>query len=61
MKQGKYVTLAQLHHDLAEEHMRQNDFSVAFREYCRAIQTMLEVMQKQRQRQEVFQPVWDKG
>jgi len=51
----------QLHHDLAEEHMRQNDFPVAFREYCRAIQTMLEVMQKQRAREEVFQPVWDKG
>jgi protein phosphatase len=51
----------QHHHDLAEKHLKLNDFPVACREYCRAIQTMLEVMQKQRQREEVFQPVWDKG
>jgi protein phosphatase len=51
----------QHHHDLAEEHLQRNDYPVAFREYCRAIQTMLEVMQKQRQREEVFQPLWDKG
>jgi protein phosphatase len=51
----------QQHHDLAEEQVKLNDLPVAFREHCRAIQTLLEVMQKQRQREEVFQPVWDKG
>jgi serine/threonine protein phosphatase PrpC len=49
------------HHAVAEEREKVNDFPGAFREYCRAMQIMLAVTQKQRQREEMFQPVWDKG
>jgi protein phosphatase len=51
----------QQHHDLADKYLSQGDLPGAFREHCRAMQKLLEVVQRQRGREEVFQPVWDKG
>jgi protein phosphatase len=51
----------QNHHGLAEKHLSQNDLPAAFRESCRAIQILLSVFQRQRSREEVFQPLWDKA
>jgi protein phosphatase len=46
---------------LAEQHLVKNDLPAAFREACRAMQVLLGVFQRQRNREEMFQPLWDKG
>jgi protein phosphatase len=38
----------------------QNDVSGAFREYCRAMLPLTRALHDRRQKEEVFQPVWDK-
>jgi protein phosphatase len=50
-----------------EEHMaagesllQQNDLPGAFREYCRALLPLTRALNKQRQKEESFQPLWDK-
>jgi hypothetical protein len=51
----------QKHHDLADKFLNQGDLPASFRESCRAMQILLSVFQRQRSREETFQPVWDKG
>jgi protein phosphatase len=48
------------HHDLAERHLNEGDLADAFREYCRAMRPLTEALHRQRSKEEVFQPVWDK-
>jgi protein phosphatase len=45
---------------LAEQALTQNDLTTAFRELCRAIFPLTEVVHRQRHKEEVFQPLWDK-
>jgi protein phosphatase len=49
------------HQQLADRHLDQEDLSGAFAEYCRATHVLLEALHRQRNKEEVFQPVWDKG
>ncbi len=49
------------HHDLAEQHRNEGDLLEAFREYCRAIRPLTEALHRQRNKEESFQPVWDKS
>jgi len=51
----------QEHHNRADELMKQNDLSGAFREYCRAMLPLTRALHERRQKEEVFQPVWDKS
>jgi protein phosphatase len=53
--------LYQKHHDLAESLLGRGDVPGAFREYCRAMRTLTEALQKQRNKEESFMPVWDKS
>jgi protein phosphatase len=46
--------------ELAEKALSQGDLSTAFREQCRAMHVLLKTVNRQRQREEIFQPVWDK-
>ncbi|MCC6421650.1 MAG: serine/threonine-protein phosphatase [Gemmataceae bacterium] len=48
------------HRDLAERCMNDGELPDAFREYCRAMRPLTEALQRQRNKEEVFQPVWDK-
>ncbi len=48
------------HFESAGKHLAKNDFPAAFPELCRALQPLTEALAKQRQKQEVFKPVWDK-
>jgi protein phosphatase len=49
------------HHALAEGLLTQGDLEGAFREYCRAMRPLTEAVQRQRSKEEVFQPIWDKS
>ena len=49
------------HSALAERHLDAGALSEAFREYCLAMRPLSEAVQRQRQKEEVFQPVWDRG
>jgi len=49
------------HHALAEGHGNAGALTDAFREYCLAMRPLSEALQKQRHKEEVFQPVWDKA
>jgi protein phosphatase len=51
----------QQHHDLAEAHQGRSDLPETFREHCRALGVLTEAVLKQRNKEEVFQPVWDKA
>jgi hypothetical protein len=55
------LTTFQRHQELGEKLIADNDVSGAFREYCRAMRVLTEAMQRQQNKQEVFQPVWDKS
>jgi protein phosphatase len=44
----------------AEKALIQGDLPSAFREHCRAMHVLLRTFNSQRQKEEVFQPVWDK-
>jgi protein phosphatase len=48
------------HKRSAEELQRHGELPAAFREYCRAMLPLTLAMQRQRHKEEVFQPVWDK-
>ncbi len=48
------------HFDEAEQLLAKKDYPAAFREYCRAIPPLTEALGKHRQKEESFQPVWDK-
>jgi protein phosphatase len=43
------------------EYLAEDEPAPAFREYCRAVRLLAEALQRQRRREEVFQPVWDKA
>ena len=49
------------HFTLAQQHMNKGSLTDAYREYCRAMRPLSEALQRQRQKEEVFQPVWDKN
>jgi protein phosphatase len=51
----------QQHHDLAVKLLGNNDLTGAFREYCRAMRVLTEALERHRNKEEVFQPVWDKN
>jgi protein phosphatase len=48
------------HRSAAEVLLKQGDLSGAFREFCRAMLPLTRALQKQRGKEETFQPVWDK-
>jgi protein phosphatase len=52
--------LYQEHNAAAGELLQKGDLPGAFREYCRALLPLTRALQKQRNKEEVFQPVWDK-
>jgi hypothetical protein len=49
------------HHEQAQRFLNEGDRAGAFREYCRAMRPLTEAMHRQRNKEEVFQPVWDKA
>lgn len=52
--------LYQEHATKADELLQKNDIAGAFREYCRAMLPLTRALHERRQKEEVFQPVWDK-
>jgi len=48
------------HAAAAESLLQTGDLSGAFREYCRALMPLTRALNKQRNKEESFQPVWDK-
>ena len=48
------------HHGRAEERLRAGDRDEAFREYCRAMMPLSQALGRHRNKEEVFQPIWDK-
>jgi PPM family protein phosphatase len=52
---------AKRHHDLAERQLKAGVLADSFREYCLAMRPLSEAVQRQRHKEEVFQPVWDKS
>jgi serine/threonine protein phosphatase PrpC len=53
--------LFQEHHTAADELFARGDIPSAFREYCRAMLPLTRALHERRQKEEVFQPVWDKS
>lgn len=53
--------LFQEHYAAADDLLKQQDFTGAFREYCRAMLPLTHALNERRQKEEVFQPVWDKS
>jgi protein phosphatase len=49
------------HREQAERLLRGGDLPGAFREFCRAMLPLTETLQKYRQKEESFKPLWDKG
>jgi protein phosphatase len=47
--------------EFAQSLLNQGDPAAAFREYCRAMRLLLEALHRQRNKEEIFQPVWDKN
>jgi protein phosphatase len=50
----------QEHSAQGEELLAKNDLPGAFREFCRAMLPLTRALNERRQKEEVFQPVWDK-
>jgi protein phosphatase len=44
----------------AEQFMAKGELTDSFREHCRAMHGLIKTFNQQRQREEIFQPVWDK-
>jgi protein phosphatase len=51
----------QYHQQLAESYLSQDCLAEAFREYCRAFRPLTEALQRQRHKEDLHQPVWDRG
>ena len=49
------------HHELAERYLNEGELPDAFREYCRAMRPLTEALHRHRNKEESFQPVWDKA
>jgi PPM family protein phosphatase len=52
--------LSSQHRRRANDALRLNDFVAAFRETCLAVLPFTRALEKQRQKEEVFQPLWDR-
>ncbi len=52
--------LFQEHNAVGEELLQKNDIPGSFREFCRAMMPLTRAFHVRRQKEEVFQPVWDK-
>src|SRR5262245_51938631 len=50
----------QEHNEEAEALLQKNDIAGSFREFCRAMMPLTRAFHVRRQKEEVFQPVWDK-
>jgi protein phosphatase len=50
----------QTHHDQAETQLRQENLVPAFREFCRAMIPLTNAMEQYRNKEEIFQPLWDR-
>jgi protein phosphatase len=48
------------HRQLGEQAVREKNLPVAFREYCRALLPLTDTMERYRNKEEIFQPLWDK-
>jgi PPM family protein phosphatase len=48
------------HYTQAETLLAKGDIPGAFREYCRAMMPLSQALNKQRNKEEIFQPLWDK-
>jgi hypothetical protein len=44
----------------AEQYLAKGELTDSFREHCRAMHGLIKTFNQQRQREETFQPVWDK-
>ena len=49
------------HHDLAEKYLTAGALADAFREFCRAVRPLSEAVQRQRQKEDGFPPMWDRS
>jgi hypothetical protein len=49
------------HSAQAQQHMSKGALTEAFREYCRAMLPLSEAVQRHRQKEELFKPLWDKN
>jgi PPM family protein phosphatase len=49
-----------LHHEQAEKFLKAKSLTDAFREYCLAMRPLSEAIERQRHKEEKFQPVWDR-
>jgi PPM family protein phosphatase len=49
------------HQKRGAQFLTQGDLVAAFREYCRSMRPLTEALQRQRNKEEVFQPLWDRG
>jgi protein phosphatase len=58
--EADWDTYASLY-DVAETHLSRGDRIAAFRDFCRAMQTLLAATRNQRGKGEVFQPNWDRS
>jgi hypothetical protein len=43
------------------KHLAKGDLASAFREYCRSMRPLTETLQRQRNKEESFKPVWDRA
>ena len=48
------------HRQLGEQAVREKNLPVAFREYCRALLPLTDTIERYRNKEEIFQPLWDK-
>jgi protein phosphatase len=48
------------HRHLGEQAVQEKNLSVAFREYCRALLPLTDTLERYRNKEEIFQPLWDK-
>lgn len=50
----------QAHRQLGEKALNEKDLSAAFREYCRALLPLTDTLERYRNKEEMFQPLWDR-
>jgi protein phosphatase len=54
-------TTCDSHEARGAKFLAQGDLATAFREYCRSMRPLNEALQRQRNKEEIFQPVWDRA
>jgi hypothetical protein len=50
----------QAHRQLGEKALYEKDLTGAFREYCRALLPLTDTLERYRNKEEIFQPLWDR-